>query len=197
MARGGSSAATTMAGKRAPAATRRDEAPPIVHALGGSIGSALALLLFYPLERARIEMQSKAAAAKKTTPSVSESSSSAATPTRLVNDGEISPIVRCPDNSQLHLVDSNSSNLGMGESPAVSVSFSMNSCSIDDDDDDAKTVSSINCHDDSSGRNDFDNSGGGIVRCLLDLRERGVLYKGVKPIISTIFTRYARRNSNL
>lgn len=31
--------------------------PPIGHAVGGAIGSALALLLFYPLERARIEMQ--------------------------------------------------------------------------------------------------------------------------------------------
>lgn len=31
--------------------------PPIVHALGGSIGSALSLLLLYPLERARIELQ--------------------------------------------------------------------------------------------------------------------------------------------
>jgi adenine nucleotide transporter 17 len=35
--------------------------PPIGHAIGGSIGSALALLLFYPLERARIEMQANAA----------------------------------------------------------------------------------------------------------------------------------------
>lgn len=36
--------------------------PPIGHAVGGAIGSALALLLFYPLERARVEMQSDAAA---------------------------------------------------------------------------------------------------------------------------------------
>jgi adenine nucleotide transporter 17 len=31
--------------------------PPIIHAIGGSLGSAVALLLFYPLERARIELQ--------------------------------------------------------------------------------------------------------------------------------------------
>jgi len=36
--------------------------PPFVHAIGGSAGSALALLMLYPLERARIEMQSQAAA---------------------------------------------------------------------------------------------------------------------------------------
>jgi adenine nucleotide transporter 17 len=34
---------------------------PLVHAVGGSVGSALALLLLYPLERARIELQASAA----------------------------------------------------------------------------------------------------------------------------------------
>lgn len=34
-----------------------DKLPPVVHAVGGSVGSALALLLLYPLERARIEVQ--------------------------------------------------------------------------------------------------------------------------------------------
>jgi adenine nucleotide transporter 17 len=34
---------------------------PLAHAVGGSLGSALALLLLYPLERARIELQSSAA----------------------------------------------------------------------------------------------------------------------------------------
>jgi hypothetical protein len=77
--------AMTMTPKRT-AASRRNEATPIVHALGGSVGSALALLLFYPLERARTEMQSKAAS---TSPA---SSSSEVTPTRLVNEAEIFPM---------------------------------------------------------------------------------------------------------
>lgn len=34
--------------------------PPVVHAIGGSIGSALSILIFYPLERVRVELQSKA-----------------------------------------------------------------------------------------------------------------------------------------
>ncbi|CAB9527453.1 Peroxisomal membrane protein PMP34 [Seminavis robusta] len=36
-----------------------DTAPPLAHAIGGSLGSALALLLLYPLERARVEMQTR------------------------------------------------------------------------------------------------------------------------------------------
>ena len=34
--------------------------PPIVHAIGGAIGSALSLLMFYPLERIRVEMMNSA-----------------------------------------------------------------------------------------------------------------------------------------
>lgn len=37
---------------------------PLTHAISGSIGSALALLLFYPLERARIELQVTASSLK-------------------------------------------------------------------------------------------------------------------------------------
>jgi adenine nucleotide transporter 17 len=36
------------------------QAPPIVHAIGGALGTAIAVLLFYPLERARIELQAQA-----------------------------------------------------------------------------------------------------------------------------------------
>ena len=38
---------------------------PIVHAIGGVIDLASALLLFYPLERARIKMQSNTASGKR------------------------------------------------------------------------------------------------------------------------------------
>jgi solute carrier family 25 (peroxisomal adenine nucleotide transporter), member 17 len=43
------------------ASSMSSSSAPIVHAIGGSVGSALALLLFYPLERARLEIQSAAA----------------------------------------------------------------------------------------------------------------------------------------
>lgn len=42
------------------AATTTHHLPPAVHAIGGSIGSALAILVFYPLERVRVELQSRA-----------------------------------------------------------------------------------------------------------------------------------------
>jgi adenine nucleotide transporter 17 len=54
----------------APAATplSPQAMPAIFHAIGGSMGSALGLLLFYPLERARIEMQCIAAKNARTSP---------------------------------------------------------------------------------------------------------------------------------
>ena len=48
-------ATTAMAGS-----ATAGSATPTVHAISGSVGSALALLLTYPLERARIELQSSA-----------------------------------------------------------------------------------------------------------------------------------------
>mmetsp|Transcript_5031 Transcript_5031/g.10591 ORF Transcript_5031/g.10591 Transcript_5031/m.10591 type:complete len:242 (+) Transcript_5031:77-802(+) len=42
-----------------PSASSAGPLPPIVHAIGGSIGSALAILTFYPLERIRVEIQSQ------------------------------------------------------------------------------------------------------------------------------------------
>lgn len=39
--------------------------PPLVHALGGSIGSTISLLLLFPLERVRIEMQAQASAIRR------------------------------------------------------------------------------------------------------------------------------------
>jgi len=157
--------------------TNRDPTPPIVHALGGSIGSALALLLFYPLERARIEMQSK----------VGTSSAPKLASTKLVDKGEISPI-RCANDSHLSNKDDEASwDVDVG-SP-TSASWSMNSGSSGDD---GNTTSSFPGDEDSIVSNDIDDSSEGILRCLLDLRERKVLYKGVKPIISTIFTRYVK-----
>jgi solute carrier family 25 (peroxisomal adenine nucleotide transporter), member 17 len=59
--------------------------PPLLHAIGGSVGSALALLLLYPLERARIEMQASVAAVTPRTVT-SDALALPRTPPRLVDD---------------------------------------------------------------------------------------------------------------
>mmetsp|Transcript_11685 Transcript_11685/g.27997 ORF Transcript_11685/g.27997 Transcript_11685/m.27997 type:complete len:573 (-) Transcript_11685:47-1765(-) len=58
-----SSSRTTTTAHAATASTMSSPSSPsaIVHAVGGSVGSALALLLFYPLERSRIELQARVA----------------------------------------------------------------------------------------------------------------------------------------
>jgi solute carrier family 25 (peroxisomal adenine nucleotide transporter), member 17 len=45
------------------------QAPPIAHAIGGALGSAFALLLFFPLERARIELQAQVASSSSSSSS--------------------------------------------------------------------------------------------------------------------------------
>jgi hypothetical protein len=122
------------------------------------------------------------------------SSESVVTPTRLVNDeeAEISAIRRA-DNHNNNLVIEDEASWDRAAVSPTSTSWSMNSCSIDDD---GNTDSSSHHHDDSSDDiHDVDNATDDIGRCLLDLHKQGVLYKGVRPIISTIFTRYVGRNS--
>ena len=53
-------ASTSTSAAAAAAAVSTVNIPPIIHAIGGSVGSTLSLLLLYPLERARIEMQAQA-----------------------------------------------------------------------------------------------------------------------------------------
>lgn len=110
-------------------------------------------------------------------------------PGRRSKKTELSPI-RSADDSQLlsdncnNLVIEDENSWDRAADSPTSTSWSMNSCSTDDD---GNTVGSIH-EQDSYGDNDYDSNTEGIVQCLLDLRQRGVLYQGVKPIISTIFT---------
>jgi hypothetical protein len=52
------------------AGSQSESTPPIVHAIGGTIGSALSVLLFYPLERIRVEMMKSAGAVGATNTAV-------------------------------------------------------------------------------------------------------------------------------
>lgn len=50
----------------------RPEVPPLIHAIGGSLGSAFALWLLFPLERARIDLQQSSGAVTTTASIVPE-----------------------------------------------------------------------------------------------------------------------------
>ena len=123
-----------------PPSTPTSAAPSATaHAIGGSLGSALALLLFYPLERARIELQSRAADATSSPQHGEEEDNG--------SGGDVA------------LSSSSSSSYDMVES------------------DQRLSLS-------TRRRRNADN--GGILSCLLDLHERGELYRGATPVVTTL-----------
>jgi solute carrier family 25 (peroxisomal adenine nucleotide transporter), member 17 len=193
-------------------------ASPMVHAIGGSIGSALALLLFYPLERARIELQSQAFLVLK-------------------QDDDYSFLERQQDQQHLvensergidNMVDDTSSN------SVVLVDHSRlstpSSADGNDEENDESASSCMSLQDQQQQQelprtslgpeitptsvvlvgttktpNDttqlqllqqkrrqrlmsFLSQRSKLVKILLELHKRGELYKGMAPIISTIFT---------
>jgi len=148
---------------------------PIVHALGGSIGSALALLLFYPLERARIEMQVAASAASETTTSNENTPSNRP----ILFDAKI-------DHSDEISDEESWASPAVVDSPS---SWSMNSTPSRSQLQSPPPLLSTprRSQHDNVDANDNKN---GLFRCLSELHEQGVLYQGVTPIISTVFTRY-------
>ena len=136
--------------------------PPIVHAIGGSVGSALALLLFYPLERARIEMQSEAATTHRPSPSSSsddddeEESWASAGSDRFV------------DASELESLSSSSSSQEQTEQ---------------------QQVSTIHKHPEQQHLRTpalQPHKKAGLIQCVLNLWKRHELYRGVSPIVTTL-----------
>ena len=113
---------------------------PTAHAIGGSLGSALALLLFYPLERARIELQSRAA-----------------------------------DPSQSGGEEDGGSKDGQDDVVVVSASSSSSYDMVEPQ----QLVS-------SSGIHRENDNGSGILSCLVDLHQRGELYRGATPVVTTL-----------
>ena len=163
-------------------------APPIVHALGGSIGSALALLLFYPLERARIEMQCRALLSQQVV-SLSSASSSSSSSSTSCDDENVQTPVQIDDNHSDEMLSEEGSSWASPVADSTPSSWSTTSSSSS-----LSTPRRLQQNDDGGdGDDDDDNNSintNSIFRCLIDLHDRGVLYQGVAPIISTIFTRY-------
>ena len=166
-------------------------APPIVHALGGSIGSALALLLFYPLERARIEMQCRAALSQQqvVSLSLSSASSSSSSSTSCDDEKNVQTPVKIDNNSDAILFEEGSS----WASPVADSTPSSWSTTSSSSSSSLSTPRRLQQQNDGGDDDDDNNNSintNSIFRCLIDLHDRGVLYQGVAPIISTIFTRY-------
>jgi adenine nucleotide transporter 17 len=178
----------------AAAVSTSNSASPIVHAMGGSIGSALALLLFYPLERARIELQSRVAtqqAVHKASEQQEhllnsvqvevdfEPAQHAASIGTSEDDGDListssswSPVHRersmTPDRSDLK----RSGNTSPSSDPES------NSGDVVGPDE------AVIAHEPLQQRRRINSD---VMQCLVDLHARGALYQGVTPVITTIF----------
>ena len=174
------------------AAASANQASPIVHAIGGSIGSALALLLFYPLERARIELQAQAS---HQLPSRVKSQDSHANEEKLLDSVQV----------QMDLEKASPSLVGHG-ADAVSPSSSWSPVQQDSlrnsEVPSREDSNNVGTSDETHPSWDMESSSSegsaavatmprptksSLVKCLAQLNARGALYQGVTPVITTIF----------
>jgi len=131
--------------------------PPLIHAVAGALGGAFALLLFYPLERARIEMQ------KNMSSHTSNKLPSIVRQSHLGRGGSASR--RAAETSPL------------GGSWSVGGNSSSSSCSDSDEEEDlfADALSEV-----------IDDTPATLSVCIRRLWDRDELYRGVTPIVCTI-----------
>lgn len=164
---------------------------PLAHAISGSLGSALALLVFYPLERVRTELQSSATplstSATALTPSLPLTPPSETEEHQDAGDNpEEQKQQDTPISPQSHgRVELTTTNL----SPSSSGNNSSNSW--------------ILCHDDPAEEGGTHETGSGhaivessvscassppetLLACWLRLQEQGELYRGVGPVVTTL-----------
>ena len=132
--------------------------PPLIHAVAGALGGAFALLLFYPLERARIEMQ------KNMSSHTSNKLPSIVRKSHLGRGGSASR--RAAETSPL----GGSWSIGGGNSSSSS------SCSDSHEEEDlfADALSEV------------DDTPATLSVCIRRLWDRDELYRGVTPIVFTI-----------
>lgn len=145
-----------------------DAAPPSIHAVGGSLGSALALLMLYPLERARVEMQAMTASSSET---LSDKTKSLLLQERLGRQ----PTSR----GGAVKVDHSKTMKG----PKLEESWEVEDMKV--------TMTSSSSSDEENfeapnrKQKKFEEKVG-LLTCLLQLRGRGQLYRGVTPVATTM-----------
>ena len=164
-------AASMPATPAAAAATPIMIIPPLIHAVAGSLGGALALLLFYPLERARIEMQKQMSAS---------SSSHHHHPT--ATTAMITPQHRStPPTTPPHLLLGGSWALeNNNDSPRDNKEHQK-----DDDDDLILVENALTTHH-HQHHHHHHHAHISLSTCIRRLWERHELYRGVSPVVLTL-----------
>lgn len=160
-----------------------DTAPPIAHAIGGSLGSALALLLLYPLERARVELQTN----------TQQIHSSGRTP-QDIND-KVKPLVEQQQQQQ-----QGAPSRGGGAAVAVAVAVETADLMLEGGEgneqlrepligkvinSDMQQLSQITTRQSTNNKSKSNNQLG-LMACLYQLHQRKELYRGVKPVVITM-----------
>ena len=150
------------------------------------MGSAIALLIFYPLERARIDLQSRASLPTKSHALDSAEGDNDGVPTN--DKGPISPSSHIKGTPSSPLTDSSWVSLSQDEekneeSPKEQTETILNnerissSTPINSTIDPASTTTSA-----TTKRKET------LLECLVRLHQRKELYNGAYPVVSTIFT---------
>jgi solute carrier family 25 (peroxisomal adenine nucleotide transporter), member 17 len=158
-----------------------DSAPPMAHAVGGSLGSALALLLLYPLERARVEMQTMTAA---TSTSTSTSTTTRSAVGKDIND-KVKPLKRGGDLDLSH--QATPKLLGVPNNDNVEAACTNQSSRSEEswesalceatDADTSSTSLAVSLQPPSKI---------GLLACIYQLHQRNQLYRGVTPVVTTM-----------
>lgn len=154
-----------------------ETAPPMAHAVGGSLGSALALLLFYPLERARVELQTMTASADPT------------------DEEEESHLSEDIHNDKVKPLQNQTSRGGGGIVATIPASASEESQSwesclnrpeeevISASSSDQEIVAVTNKKLTTKRKQNL-----GLLACIYRLHQRKQLYRGVTPVVTTMAT---------
>lgn len=157
----------------AAAAAASAPAPPVAHAIGGSLGSAIALLLFYPLERARIELQS-------------EASQPARNPALNLVEADVDGV---PKNDQgATSPQTNSASCSQISDFPLESPHEENNESIERPEEITRIERNHPVNPTLSKAIATKTRKESLFECLLRLHQRKELYTGVSPVVSTIFT---------
>jgi len=165
--------------------------PAFTYGLGGSLGSALALLLLYPLERARIEMQAAAARSRKRTATTTTAQRHQHRPHQQQHEREKSkPPIQLPPESARGSDDDDGDDDGSWEPLLSHESSDSSEDSSARSSDSSNNASSrgLQQHQQHRG-DDIDEDGTtthGLIQCFRRLFRRNELYRGVRPIVSTL-----------